>query len=88
MEMSHILDSAEVLLLICRSFLQVVQQLFEDGPNWPQSLSRFYLGLTPPLPALPDLTLKSPTLVEGFGRLRAQAQAMESSKPWSALVAS
>ncbi|KAK0439458.1 uncharacterized protein EV420DRAFT_1316137 [Desarmillaria tabescens] len=54
-ETSRILDSAEVPLLICRSFLQVVRCLFEDGPVWPQSLSRFYLGLTPPLPALTGL---------------------------------
>ncbi|KAK0228538.1 hypothetical protein IW262DRAFT_1351615 [Armillaria fumosa] len=49
-ETSRILDSAEVPLLICRSFLHVIRRLFEDGPDWPQSLSRFYLGLMPPLP--------------------------------------
>ncbi|KAK0502361.1 hypothetical protein EDD18DRAFT_688802 [Armillaria luteobubalina] len=49
-ETSHILDSAEVPLLFCSSFLQVIRRLFEDGPDWPQSLSRFYLGLTPSLP--------------------------------------
>ncbi|KAK0243165.1 hypothetical protein EDD85DRAFT_318805 [Armillaria nabsnona] len=55
-ETSRILDSAEVPLLICRSFLQIIRRLFEDGPSWPQSLSRFYLGLIPPLPALTGLT--------------------------------
>ncbi|KAK0442581.1 hypothetical protein EV421DRAFT_1949429 [Armillaria borealis] len=54
-ETSRILDSAEVPLLICRAFLHIVQRLFEDGPVWPQSVSRFYLGLTPSLPALPGL---------------------------------
>ncbi|KAK0475433.1 hypothetical protein IW261DRAFT_1494167 [Armillaria novae-zelandiae] len=49
-ETSRILDSAEVPLLFCSSFLQVIRRLFEDGPDWPQSLSRFYLGLTPLLP--------------------------------------
>ncbi len=55
-ETSRILDSADVPLLVCRSFLQVIRRLFEDGPSWPQSLSRFYLGLIPPLPALTGLT--------------------------------
>ncbi|PBK99750.1 hypothetical protein ARMGADRAFT_1008256 [Armillaria gallica] len=32
-ETSRILDSAEVPLLICRSFLQVIRRLFEDGPS-------------------------------------------------------
>ncbi|KAK0499000.1 hypothetical protein EDD18DRAFT_1056963, partial [Armillaria luteobubalina] len=54
-ETSRILDSAEVPLLFCSSFLQVIRRLFEDGPDWPQSLSRFYLGLTPSLPCRTDL---------------------------------
>ncbi|KAK0443140.1 uncharacterized protein EV420DRAFT_1067896 [Desarmillaria tabescens] len=54
-ETSRILDSAEVPLLICRAFLHIVQRLFEDGSIWPQSVSRFYLGLTPSLPTPPGL---------------------------------
>ncbi|KAK0226668.1 hypothetical protein IW262DRAFT_782323 [Armillaria fumosa] len=49
-ETSRILDSAEIPLLMYSSFLQIVCRLFEDGPDWPQSRSRFDLGLTPPFP--------------------------------------
>ncbi len=34
-ETSRILDSADVPLLVCRSFLQVIRRLFEDGPSCP-----------------------------------------------------
>lgn len=36
-------DAREGCVVRRDAFLRIVRGLFEDGPDWPQSLSRFYL---------------------------------------------